>query len=274
MKNGHTKVTITLSFFHRVANGRKRKNTILSFKKGDEVVEGDSNLLAHATEYYKILFGPEQGYSFPLALDLWDENEWVQEYENEILTQPFSEEEIKEALFQMEKNKAAGPDSIPIEFYQSCWEIVKNDIIQLFDDFYNGLLDVSRLNYGVITLLPKVVDAEKIQQFRPIYLLNCLYKWITKVLTRRLDALNERLILPVQTAFMQGRNIMSGIMSLHEVLHETKRAKQCGVILKLDFEKAYDKVCWDFLFRSLEMRGLSEKWCTWIRQVVKGVLSV
>ena len=89
----------------------REKNTILSFKKGDEVVEGDSNLLAHATEYYKILFGPEQGYSFPLAPDLWDENELVQEYENEILTQPFSEEEIKEALFQMEKNKAAGPDS-------------------------------------------------------------------------------------------------------------------------------------------------------------------
>ena len=61
--------------------------------------------------------------------DLWDENELVQDFENEILTQPFSEEEIKEALFQMEKNKAAGPDSIPIEFYQSCWEIVKNNII-------------------------------------------------------------------------------------------------------------------------------------------------
>ena len=225
MKNGYTKVTITLSFFIELLMVEREKNTILSFKKGDEVVEGDSNLLAHATEYYKILFGPEQGYSFPLAPDLWDENELVQEYENEILTQPFSEEEIKEALFQMEKNKAAGPDSIPIEFYQSCWEIVKNDIIQLFDDFYNGLLDVSRLNYGVITLLPKVVDAEKIQQFRPICLLNCLYKWITKVLTRRLDALNERLILPVQTAFMQGRNIMTGIMSLHAVLHETKRAK-------------------------------------------------
>jgi len=167
-------------FFHRVANGRKRKNTILSFKKEDEIIEGDSNLLAHATEYYKTLFGPEQGHSFPLDPDLWDENELVQDFENEILTQPFSEEEIKEALFQMEKNKAAGPDSIPIEFYQSCWEIVKNDIVQLFDDFYNGLLDVSRLNYGVITLLPKVVDAEKIQQFRPICLLNCLYKWITK----------------------------------------------------------------------------------------------
>lgn len=85
------------------------------------------------------------------------------------------------------KNKAAGPDKIPIEFYQHCWEIVKNDIITLFHDFFNGDVDISRINYGVITLLPKIKEAEKIQQFRPICLLNCLYKLITKTLTIRLE---------------------------------------------------------------------------------------
>jgi len=85
----------------------------------------------------------------------------------------------------MEKNKATGPDKIPIEFYQHCWEIIKEDILEMFGDFHSGKLDVSRLNYGIITLLPKVHEAEKIQQYRPICLLNCLYKWITKVLTLR-----------------------------------------------------------------------------------------
>ena len=103
--------------------------------------------------------------------------------DNEELTKPFSEPEIKAALFQMEKNKAAGPDKIPIEFYQHCWEIIKDDVLDIFGEFHTGKLEVSRLNYGIITLLPKVQDAEKIQQFRPICLLNCLYKWITKVLS-------------------------------------------------------------------------------------------
>jgi len=58
---------------------------------------------------------------------------------------------------------------------------------------------------------------------------------------------------------MKGRNIMSGIMILHKILHETKRKKQIGIILKLDFEKAYDKVKWSFLFRSLEARGFCPK---------------
>lgn len=142
----------------------------------------------------------------------------------------------------MEKNKAAGLDKIPIEFYQPCWDVVKNDIIELFEDFHRGVLDVRRLNYGVVTLLPKVHDAARIQQFRPICLLNCLYKWITKVLTIRQENLVDKLILNSQTAFMKGRNIMNGVLTLHEVLHETKRRNEVGVVLKLDFEKAYDKV--------------------------------
>jgi hypothetical protein len=64
---------------------------------------------------------------------------------------------------------------------------------------------------------------------------------------------------------MKGRNILSGIM----ILHETKK-KQIGIILKLDFEKAYDKVKWSFLFRSLEARGFCPKWCNWIKNVVSG----
>ena len=86
----------------------------------------------------------------------------------------------------MEKNKAAGPDKIPVEFFQVCWDIIKEDIVELFADFHKGALDVHRLNYGVINLLPKVKDAIRIQQFRPICLLNCLYKWITKTLTLKI----------------------------------------------------------------------------------------
>jgi hypothetical protein len=201
---------------------------------------------------------------------MWEEGERVTKEDNHLLTQPFSEEEIKGALFQMEHNKAARPDAIPIEFFQKCWVIGKKDILEMFNELYEGKLDVSRMNYGVITLLPKVTDAEKIQQFMPIWLLNCLYKLITKVLTIRLEKIAENIILHNETTFMKGRNIMTGTMALHEVMHETKRSRKVGIILKLDFEKAYDKVCWDFLFDGLKMRGFCEKWCTWIKQVVTG----
>jgi hypothetical protein len=57
-------------------------------------------------------------------------------------------------------------------------------------------------------------------------------------------------------------------MILHEILHETKKRKQFGIVLKLDFEKAYDKVKWDFLFECLAARGFCNKWCNWIKQAV------
>jgi hypothetical protein len=83
---------------------------------------------------------------------------------------------------------------------------------------------VSRLNYGIITLLPEVGEASRIQQYRPICLLNCIYKWITKTLTIRISPYAEKLISKEQTAFMKGRDIMSGVMALHE----TKRKKMWG----------------------------------------------
>ncbi|WVZ79760.1 LOW QUALITY PROTEIN: hypothetical protein U9M48_027301 [Paspalum notatum var. saurae] len=133
-----------------------------------------------------------------------------------------------------------------------------------------GEMEVSRLNYGVISLIPKIQGAVRIQQYRLICLLNCLYKLITKVLTLRLEPLVQKLIHRVQTAFLK-----VGTMILHEILHETKKRKEIGVILKLDFEKAYDKVNWKFLLWCLEARGFCNKWCDWIKQVMcDGTVSV
>jgi hypothetical protein len=63
---------------------------------------------------------------------------------------------------------------------------------------------------------------------------------------------------------------MTSIMALHETMHETKKSSKVGIVLILDFEKAYDKVCWDFLFAGLKIRGFNDKWCFWIKQVVTG----
>ena len=84
------------------------------------------------------------------------------------------------------------------------------------------------------------------------------------MLTLRIVPYADRLIHDTQTAFMKGRNIASGIMCLHEIIHETKRRKEIGVLFKIDFEKAYDRVSWNLLFECLRMRGFSNKWCEWM----------
>ena len=79
------------------------------------------------------------------------------------------------------KNKAAGPDGFNIEFYQHYWDLVKEDMLALLEEFYEHNLDLDRLNYGVISLLPKGSDADRIQKYRPICLLNVTFKIITKI---------------------------------------------------------------------------------------------
>jgi hypothetical protein len=95
----------------------------------------------------------------------------------------------------------------------------------LFHDFHKGQLPLYSLNFGTIVLLPKCQEATKIQQYMPICFLNVSFKIFTKVATNRLMAVAQKVINPTQTAFLPGRNIMKGLVILHETLHEMHRKK-------------------------------------------------
>ena len=142
----------------------------------------------------------------------------------------------------MEHNKAPDPDGFPAEFYQQFWDVIKGDLMQMFHDLHKDDLPLFSLNFGVITLVPKTQGASKIQQYRPICLLNVSFKIFTKVATIRINSVADHLISPTQTAFMRGRNILERVVILHEIIHELHRKNQSGVIIKIDFKKAYDKV--------------------------------
>ena len=86
----------------------------------------------------------------------------------------------------------------------------------------------------------------------------------------RISTVADKIIKPSQTAFLPGCNILEGVIVLHETIHELHRKKLDGIILKLDFEKAYDKVKWNFLQQAMRMKGFSPKWCGWIQSVVSG----
>jgi hypothetical protein len=101
--------------------------------------------------------------------------------------------------------KVSDPDGFPTEFYQHFWNIIKTDLLALFNEFHQGTLPLHRLNFDVITLLPKKVEATMIQQYRPICLLNLSFKIFTKVLTNRINLIAQKVIISSQTAFLPSR---------------------------------------------------------------------
>jgi hypothetical protein len=233
---------------------------------GENIIHGTNDLLNHATDFYKNLFGPAIDSGIRLEEQIWNTDEIINPEEREIMDRTFSEEEIKNAIDLMESNKAAGPDGIPAEFYKVCWEIIKIDMMVAFNDFHRHAIDLKRINYGIITLIPQGPDADRIQKYRPICLLQVLFKIFTKVLTIRAIPIMDKVIHPCQTAFIKGRFITDGVALLQEVLRETKFRKQEGVVLKIDFEKAYDKVNWEFLFDCCRQKGFSSNWLVWIKK--------
>jgi hypothetical protein len=187
-------------------------------------------------EFYKLFGAPAPNY-FSLLESEVDDITQISQEENDILIADFAEKEVYDAIMQMKKNKAPGPDGFPADFYQTFWDVIKSDLMMMFESFQHGNLPLFHLNYGTFVLLPKKENVIQIQQYRPICLLNVSFKIFTKVGTNRVTKVAHNVVRPTQTAFMPGRHILDGVLILHETIHQLHRKKLDGVLLKLDFEK-------------------------------------
>lgn len=127
-----------------------------------------------------------------------------------------------------------------------------------------GESKMGRLNYAQI-VIPKKNNSTEIIDFRPISLLNCSIKIMSKVLANRLVTRLHELVDPCQTWFRKGRNIVDGIVITQEVIYQVKKEKIKGFLLKLDFEKAYERVNWDSIMETFVTRKFGASWCGWIR---------
>ncbi|RVW91853.1 LINE-1 reverse transcriptase-like [Vitis vinifera] len=126
----------------------------------------------------------------------------ISQEEAEILERPFTEEEIYGALMEMNGDKAPGPDGFTLAFWQSCWEFVKEEIIEMFKEFYDHSSFLKSLNNTFLVLIPKKCGAEDLGDFRPISLLGGLYKLLAKVLANRLKRVVGKVVSNSQNVFV------------------------------------------------------------------------
>ncbi|KAJ0533359.1 putative RNA-directed DNA polymerase [Helianthus annuus] len=191
--------------------------------------------------------------------------------EAELLVCPFTLSEVKNAVWECEGDRAPGPDGINFKFIKKFWNALEGDFVRLFQHFFSA----EQLNNGCMSsflaLIPKRTDPGGLHEYRPISLIGCINKVVSKVLVNRLKAVIHRLISEEQTGFLAGRSILDGVVILNEIIPWLKRKKKEGMIFKVDIEKAYDSLSWDFLNSILCQMNFPAKWRNWVMSIVTSV---
>ncbi len=182
-------------------------------------------------------------------------------------------EECRKALKTFQKNKSPGNDGLTAEFYQKFWPIIGKYLMASIQiTFKEGHLSTSQTQ-AVITLLDKGKDRSKLKNWRPISLLNVDYKIISKCLASRLKHCMPTLVHHNQVGYIQNRNITDNIRALADILECTKRQNRAGILLCIDFEKAFDSLEWNFLHGVLEKMNFGSKFIRWVKILYSGISS-
>ncbi|GKE38640.1 RNA-directed DNA polymerase, eukaryota, reverse transcriptase zinc-binding domain protein [Tanacetum coccineum] len=174
-------------------------------------------------------------------------------------------EEIKRAVWECGTDKAPGSNGFTFGFFRQFWYLVEKDVFDAVRYFFS-YDDIPRgCKSSFIALIPKFPDANLVKDFRPISLIGSIYKIIAKFLTNRLISVLGGIVNEVQSAFVANRQILDGPFILNELFQWCKAKKKQALIFKVDFEKAYDSVRWDFLDEVLCKFGFGDKWRRWIQ---------
>lgn len=155
-----------------------------------------------------------------------------------------------------------------------CWDIIKADFTRLPNDFSSLNIDLSSINSSVIALIPKKNNPESVDDYWPISLLNYSLKCITKILSTRLQSVILQLVHQNQYGFIKGRTIQDCLAWAFHFLHICHKSKKEIVILKLDFEKAFDKLEYEVILQVLKHKGFPAKWIDWIHNILSTVTSL
>lgn len=252
-------------FFHKALAKRRKSNNILSLCSGDSVITSIQEIKNTFLHHFKGILAPKKAQAvFGLPVGFLST---LSLHNSSLLVNLFSEHEVYEALKDSDPNKAPGPDGMNAGVLKALWDTIKIDVMQFFQDFYDLKQVPKGYNSSFIALIPKKINASLPGDYRPISLMNSAMKLLTKVLSRRLKLVMPMVVSQVQSAFIRGRQITDSIMLANEVVSALQDGKSKGIVLKIDFEKAFDRVSWEYVYEVLRIMNFDSRWISWVREL-------
>lgn len=254
-------------FFHIMASRRQRKNMIDSVCLEGVTFEDPIQIKQAVVRHFKHQFSE----SWTVRPKILGPFNVISPEAAAKLEEEFSTNEIWVAIKDCDGCKAPGPDGFNLECIKKCWPVMKNEIISMIQEFHTNAKLSSGINSSFLVLIPKKDNPLGLGDYRPISLVSSIYKILAKILSRRMKEVLPAVINEVQSAFVSGRHILDGVMIANEVVDGWHKAKKKGIILKLDFEKAFDSLNWDFLLSMLGNLGFGTRWIRWIKTCITSV---
>ena len=166
----------------------------------------------------------------------------------------------------MVSEKTPGTDGLPCEFYKVFWNDIGEILIKAHNYSYDtGNLSISQRR-GIVKLIPKNdADLTSIKNWRPKILLNCDYKIASKAVASRVKAFLPKRISEDKKGFIRGRNINENIRTIDSIIKDTAENNTPGILLFLDFEKAFDTLEWSFIDKTLQHFGFGSSLLRWTK---------
>jgi len=168
-------------------------------------------------------------------------------------------------VWQCEGSKCPGPDGFNFDFIRKSWVYIKDEFVKAMALFHETGSIPKECNASFIGLVPKIKNPSKLEQYRPISLVGAIYKVISKVLAGRIKKVLSFVVDESQSAFLKGIGILDSVLMANEAIEDLRRCGRSELCLKVDFEKAYDSVRWEFLYDMLYKLGFHSKWVMWMR---------
>ncbi|XP_050211612.1 uncharacterized protein LOC126661790 [Mercurialis annua] len=239
-------------FFHRCIKLRQARKRIVKINNSDgNVVDNPELIKSTILNHYVNFLGSSMQNRRNANPSVFNAGYVLNDDDKDNLNAPFGDSEIRTALFGINDDKAPGPDGFGTLFLKKSWNIIGNDIIQATKNFQIIGKMLCQLNSTVISLIPKIDNPINISDYRPISCCNVLYNTVSKVICNRLSKILDKIISPSQSGFVPGRNIYDNTLLAHELVRNYHRNKGNACALKIDLQKAYDTIEWDFIEETL-----------------------
>jgi len=253
-------------------NNELRHITCLINEKGTSISE-PSNVLDELHDFYSRLYTAPRT-SLPEDFSEFKPDSLLTNLDKKILDRLITPEECKEALEELPKGKTPGSDGLTSEFMLYFWDLLGNHFYKsLMYSLQYGELSIEQRR-AIITLLPKGdKDIRYIKNWRPISILNCDYKIFAKVVANRLKPVLPYLINEDQTGYVRDRVIGENVRIVNDLMYCAKIGLIDGVMMLIDFEKAFDSLSWTFLQYVLHSYGFGDAFKNFVKILYTNISS-